>query len=316
MGMNPQIRLCYPVKTIDGIELLSAGTLLTESVMQDLVRSSRKYAFAETHLINFDSTAHDIHQILEHPLYSHIVEDPTQIKEIDNAIKNVKLVKPLFEIYKYFKTNDMYTYRHTLSVFILTLLITLKLTDYWRDRFNETMAAPFHDFGKINVPLDILTKSSQLDDYERQYLSHHTAAGYVLLSFYLKDYNNSAAITARDHHERNDGSGYPRGIKLQNRTVEIVAVCDIFDALISTRPYRPQSYTPRTALEALTVQTQRGALSPDIVNALILCLRKKPSSFDTANFSKEQRGFTPSNNLYSGALSCEFDSDIIDKNKD
>lgn len=307
--MNSPLRLCYPVKTMDGIELLPAGTSLTKNVMHDLVLSSKAYTFTEMHLIDLDSIVYDLHQIIKQPPYNHISEDPTQIKAIDDAIKNVKLVRPLFEIYKYFKIHDPYTYRHMLSVFILSLLMTYKFTDSWRDKFNETMAAPLHDFGKINVPLDILTNSSQLDDFERQYLSHHTAAGYVILSYYLQDISHPAAITARDHHERNNGSGYPRGIKLQNRTVEIVAVCDIFDALISTRPYRAQSYTPRTALEALTRQTKHGALNPDIVNALILCLRKEQSSYANAKFSKEQRGFPPSNNSYSGALLCELDSD-------
>ena len=307
--MNSPLQLCYPVKTMDGIELLPAGTSLTKNVMHDLVLSSKKYTFAEMHLIDLDSIANDLHQIIKQPPYNHISEDPNQIKSIDDAIKNVKLARPLFEIYKYFKIYDPYTYRHMLSVFILSLLMTLKFTDSWRDEFNKTMAAPLHDFGKINIPLDILTNSSLLDDSERQYLSHHAAAGYVLLSYYLQDFSHPAAITARDHHERNDGSGYPRGIKLQNRTVEIVAVCDVFDALISSRPYRPESYTTRTALEALTLQANQGALNPDIVNALILCLRKEQSSYDTAKFSKEQRGFPPSNNSYSGALLSELDSD-------
>ena len=58
-----------------------------------------------------------------------------------------------------------------------------------------------------------------------------------------------AARVARDHHEFRDGSGYMRGVKLNDPMVEIVAVCDIYDGLLSPRPYRTAAYDNRTALE-------------------------------------------------------------------
>ncbi|MBW4055058.1 MAG: hypothetical protein HIU83_06610 [Proteobacteria bacterium] len=140
-------------------------------------------------------------------------------------------------------------------------------------------------------------------------LSHHAAAGYVLLSYFLKDSNHPAAITARDHHERCDGSGYPRGIALRNRNVEIVAVSDVFDALISPRPYRPISYDLRTALDEITVLAVKGAISSDVVRVLISCNRKDQLPYTDCILSQEQRGTPPPGNLYQGVASCHYSLD-------
>ncbi len=154
--------------------------------------------------------------------------------------------------------------------------------------------------------MTVLKKSTPLSEQERQQLSHHVAAGCVLLSYYLQDPGHPAAITARDHHERRDGSGYPRGIQLENKLVEIVGVSDVFDALITRCPNRAQSYELRTALETLSQQADRGELSKDIVPALIRLNRKDPLSLDDCRFSKELRGTLPAGNQYKGALHRRF----------
>jgi HD-GYP domain-containing protein (c-di-GMP phosphodiesterase class II) len=148
-----------------------------------------------------------------------------------------------------------------------------------------------------------------LSERDQHQLSHHVAAGYVLLAYYLRDANHPAAITARDHHERCDGSGYPRGIALNNRMVEIVAVGDMFDALISKRPYRPRSFEPRAALEELTLQADRGVISEEVLRALICLNRKNPPCDPGSRFSRELRGTPPPGNQYRGVTPCRFEPD-------
>jgi HD-GYP domain-containing protein (c-di-GMP phosphodiesterase class II) len=79
-----------------------------------------------------------------------------------------------------------------------------------------------HDIGKVCVPLEILKKESPLTRDERKNVEHHTIAGYILLSYYSQNVNNIAARVARDHHERRNGSGYPRGINLNDRMQDTV----------------------------------------------------------------------------------------------
>ena len=76
----------------------------------------------------------------------------------------------------------------------------------------EFGAGPSHDFGKISVPLHVLKKAGPLTIREKQLVKYHPLSGYVLLAYYLGDHRHPAVLVARDHHERRDGSGYPRGI--------------------------------------------------------------------------------------------------------
>jgi HD-GYP domain-containing protein (c-di-GMP phosphodiesterase class II) len=162
----------------------------------------------------------------------------------------------------------------------------------------EAVAGPVHDFGKISIPLSVLKKSDPLTRTERGLLEHHTVAGFVLLTRYLSDHGSFGARVARDHHERGDGSGYPRGFSLEDRMVEIIAASDIYDALISPRPYRPTSYDNRTALEELTEMGRNGKLSWETVQALVALNRKGKPYFRDCHLSEEKRGVPPEGNLY------------------
>ena len=300
--MDRPLELCYPVTTLDDQELLPAGAILTTDAMDRLIRSAKNHAFTTFPLLTHGTIAIDLERICSNPPYNQIFSDRARKQDVFDHLQQVKLVKPLLGIYDYFKTRDPYTYRHILTVFALSLLLSQDLIESRSELAMELLSASNHDLGKICVPMAVLKKSTLLNEQERQQLSHHVAAGYVLLSYYLQDPHHPAAVTARDHHERRDGSGYPRGIKLKNKLVEIVGVSDVFDALITRRPYRAHSYDLRTALETLSQQADRGELSPDIVNALIRLNRKDPLSLGDCRFSKELRGTPPAGNQYKGAL--------------
>jgi HD-GYP domain-containing protein (c-di-GMP phosphodiesterase class II) len=171
------------------------------------------------------------------------------------------------------------------------------LPDY-REWITEVATGPTHDIGKVCVPLHILKKTTPLNKTERSMIDHHATAGYVLLSYFHRDYKNLAAIVARDHHERKDGSGMPRGIHLTNRLVEIIVVCDVYDALISPRPYRPVSYDNRTALEEITKMAEMNKIGWEAVKALVAHNRKVKPSPDEVRVSSEKRGSPPSLNFH------------------
>ena len=308
--MEKPLQLCYPVLTLDRKELLPAGTCLTTETMTELARSARTETFPTMRLMEYGTVAKDLRSYVEQPPYSHIFSRPTRTKAVFDSLQQVEFVQPLLDIYDFFKIHDPYTYCHILTVFALSRLLAQDLFDDRKELSSELVAASNHDFGKICVPLAVGNKSTALNEHERKLLSHHAAAGYVLLSYYLQDPNHPAAITARDHHERCDGSGYPRGIALRDRIVEIVAVSDVFDALISPRPYRPCSYDLRTALEEVTLLALKGAISADVVRALISCNRKDQPHYADCVLSDEQRGTPPPDNLYRGVTPCEYQPDF------
>jgi len=300
------LTLLYPVHTLDKQLLFPAGSILSAVIFDSFVSSNRTTSYQNYSLLQYSSIKEDLLNFLGLSPYNVVFSDERQISGLLNLMESVHLVLPVLQSLDFFKKNDFYTYRHILMVFALSTLLAQDLVSDYEDRVKEAATGPTHDIGKICVPLDILKKSDPLTKTELSTLEHHAAAGYVLLSYYLKDPQNLTAIVARDHHERTDGSGYPRGIQLNDRLVEIVSISDIYDALISPRPYRPIAYDNRTAFEEITGMAERNEISWDVVKALIAHSRKDKPHYRECKVSEEKRGTPPPGNVY-GVIADEED---------
>ncbi len=292
------LKLDYPVYSLDRQLLLRAGTTLTDAALKTLI-ASRGVDHRKTRaLMQYGTVKEDILALLSQPPVNTIINDERQISDIMKIMEQVKLVLPVLDSIEYFKNHDFYTYRHILVVFALSTLISTNLISDYRVRVKESATGPTHDFGKICIPVSVLRKTSPLTSDERKILKHHTTAGYILLSYYLQDTEHLTVRVAKDHHERNNGSGYPSGMNLNDRAVEIVAVCDIYDALSASRPYRPISFDNRSALEEITLMAERGDVSWEVVQALVAQNRKGKPHFSECSVSLEKRGVPPPGNLY------------------
>src|SRR5213083_556048 len=102
------------------------------------------------------------------------------------------------------------------------------------------VAAPMHDIGKIGIPDAILLKEGPLTKPEEETMRNHPRIGYDILKGSPSKYLSMGAIIALGHHEKFDGSGYPNGLHGEDipLVARIVAVADVFDALVSERPYK------------------------------------------------------------------------------
>ncbi|MGO8756815.1 MAG: HD domain-containing phosphohydrolase [Terracidiphilus sp.] len=135
------------------------------------------------------------------------------------------------------------------------------------------VAALVHDIGKISVPLEILAKPAALTPPEWELIKQHPETGYAI----LKDvpFQWPIAETVRQHHERWNGSGYPRGLKGNDILLgaRILAVADVVDSLASDRPYRPALEIDGVLRE---IELEAGTLlDPELVRACIGLFREK-----------------------------------------
>jgi len=139
---------------------------------------------------------------------------------------------------KIIETRDPYTSGHEDQVAKIACKIAreMKLTEEQVSFIH--IAATLHDIGKISVPSEILTKPSVLNNLEREIIKTHCkVANDVLVNI---DFPYPVAEIIYQHHERMDGSGYPRGLKGEQIALEarIIGVADVIDAMASYRPYR------------------------------------------------------------------------------
>jgi putative two-component system response regulator len=133
------------------------------------------------------------------------------------------------------------------------------------------IAAPMHDVGKLGTPDHILLKPGKLDYDEFEIMKQHASIGYEILKDSASPFMQLAATIALSHHEKFDGSGYPKGLTGENIPVvgRIVAVADVFDALTSPRPYKTAWEVDRAKAFLLDGRGQH--FDPLCVDALLAC---------------------------------------------
>ncbi len=126
--------------------------------------------------------------------------------------------------------------------------------------FCETifLASPMHDIGKIGIPDSILLKPNLLESHEWMVMKRHTTIGAEILAGGSSPYVKMGQEIARSHHERWDGSGYPYNLSGENipLAARIMALCDVYDALRSKRPYKP-AYEHHKAVEIIRTGDER-----------------------------------------------------------
>ncbi|MFA6138936.1 MAG: HD domain-containing phosphohydrolase, partial [Sulfurimonas sp.] len=147
---------------------------------------------------------------------------------------------------------DNETSAHTIRVGEMAALIAKKFGWCEEDVELIRLAAPMHDIGKVGIEDSVLLKPGKLDDIEFTIMKTHSAIGHSILSQKETPLLKLAAEIAHSHHEKYNGQGYPRGLSGAEIPLcgAIVAVVDVFDALLSERPYK-KAFTLEKAVEII-----------------------------------------------------------------
>ncbi|MFZ6872762.1 HD-GYP domain-containing protein [Undibacterium sp. Di27W] len=149
------------------------------------------------------------------------------------------------------KTKDDYTYMHSIAVCALMVALAKQLGLSEEETRDAGLAGLLHDIGKMMVDADILNKPGKLTDAEFVSVKEHPVAGYKMLKG-ANGVSKAALDVCLHHHEKIDGSGYPRRLKGDEISVfaRMGAVCDVYDAITSDRPYK-QGWCPAESLRKM-----------------------------------------------------------------
>lgn len=194
--------------------------------------------------------------------------------------------------------------RHVLNVNIITGILLEQLTQItdkynisWSDRLIITTAASLHDIGKIGIDEKILNKAGRLTHQEIEKIKEHTVIGASILEnmelFKDEELVKTAYQICRWHHERYDGRGYPDGLKGEEIPVsaQVVALADVYDALVSRRVYK-KSYSHEEAMKMI-LGGECGAFNP----VLLQCLTEAQDKIKESIVIKEENGISCRRNV-------------------
>ena len=169
-----------------------------------------------------------------------------------------------------YKDNETGLHVLRMSHFSHRLALAAGFDEYSADELLH--AAPMHDIGKIGIPDAILRKPDKLDAEELKLMRRHAEIGAEIIGEHPSTLLAMARLIALCHHEKWDGSGYPRGLAGEDIPIEarIVAIADVFDALTSARPYKP-AWPVEDAVAFLRGESGRH-FDPHLVDLFIDCL--------------------------------------------
>ncbi len=183
---------------------------------------------------------------------------------VDQIFSNRDLMVNMIDM----KVFDDYTYYHSVSVAVLSIVLGVALDMEREELLNLGFSALFHDIGKVFVNKDVLNKEGKLTPSEFEEIKSHSELGYNHIK---SGYPISSAsfMGILDHHEKYEGGGYPNN--LQGDKISwygrIIAVADVYDALTSDRPYR-KALLPSDAMEYIMGSTMT-MFDPKVVEVFV-----------------------------------------------
>ncbi len=191
-----------------------------------------------------------------------------------------------FPGFSWLDNHDRYTYVHSVNVALLATIMGIHMGYEPDELANLASGALLHDWGKLLISRDILSKPAALSPEEFEVVKRHPLRGeHVLRDMGWPD---SVYRVIREHHERWQGQGYPDGLREReiHPNAQIVAVADVFDALTEDRPYKVR-LAPYHALEMIL--NGSGNYAPEVVQALRSCVLLYPQN-STVTLSSGETG--------------------------
>lgn len=273
--VKPGMKLGKKIYNEEGITLLGEQMELTASLLQRLAEHGVDYVYIDDPLTRdvvvkdslSDETRHQAMALIRRS-FRGMMEDQAKRKFspgpsfskafrgiMDLLIQDLSENKDAMIMLTNISIMDNYLYRHSLNVCVYAVMLGMAF-GYTRDELMTLgLGALLHDVGKTQIPLELLRKKERLSEAEFERIKKHTVFGFQ----FLKEEPNIpllAAHCAFQHHERLDGSGYPRGLKGAeiHEFARWIGLVDSYDAMTTHRVYRG-AMLPHQAMEILFTGT-------------------------------------------------------------
>jgi len=285
------MKLRSNLRSIDGKCLIKTTEEINDALLNKIVKNTHKISYVK---LGKTVVFNDIKRAFKDKRYKAMLSPEKVNKKILKIIKHISMPDTIFAELRSIKKRMPYTYRHILMIAILSTKIALdkRSKKKYKPRIVLRLGL-VHDIGKSRIPLKILDKHSKLTRMEHKRLRTHPTIGYILLHHYYGREHSKYDYASYEHHERLDGSGYPRNLKHINRYAQLLAVVDVLDALLSSRPYRKTPYTLRSAFDYLLGEAKRKRLNNEVVHLLISYARKSSAKLKYIKVSRKKRGKIP-----------------------
>jgi putative nucleotidyltransferase with HDIG domain len=295
-GLAPGMTIASTIWNGSGLPLLQKGVAVSLPIIQRLRQLNIKYLYIDDSISNgikvnetispeerlkaVKNITASFNQLkgIEGKKASYILDKQSKEigKLVDQLLVSIVNSKEILTILTDSFIYDEYLYNHSFQVTLYSIAMAKELGYSYKEMRLIGIGAMLHDVGKLQVPTNVLLKPSRLTDDEFEVMKKHAKLGFDILRN-LHSISLLVAHCAFQHHERLDGSGYPRGISDReiHPYAKIIAVADVFDAVTSDRVYRDKML-PCQGLEI--VEAASGTLfDAKVVEALKKCVVHYPN---------------------------------------
>ncbi len=210
----------------------------------------------------------DIQGLQNEKLLLAYFDDVTQVMELNDEIEETQK-EVIYAMGEIGETRSKETGNHVKRVAKYSKKLALLYGLSQKEADTLQMASPMHDIGKVGIPDAVLNAPRKLTQDEWKIMKTHAQLGYEMLKNSNKPILKAASIVAHEHHEKWDGSGYPRGLSGQEIHIygRITAVADVFDALGSQRVYK-KAWALEDILELFKKESGKH-FDPELVNLFL-----------------------------------------------
>jgi putative nucleotidyltransferase with HDIG domain len=281
--VRPGDRLAEDIFNSFGLHVLSKGTILNEKELSRMYQHQVDYIEIEWRQSQTTKAKESTYNPLLRPLYNDAIAGAEQLFEraleegriyeedikesFQPLVENFRTERDVVSLLLMLNSQDDYTYQHSVQVGMLSYYIARWLGWSEEEMVRAGKAGFLHDIGKCKIADAILNKTNMLSEEELEEIQKHPQFGYDILKNSFDD--PAIALAALQHHERMDGKGYPQGLTRENihPMARIVAVADVYSAMISSRAYSDKKDLLHVLRELYELSFQE--LDPEITHTFI-----------------------------------------------